>query len=63
MEKQTQSQINFITMVTGGPNNYTGMDMKAAHAKFAIGKVHFDATWENLSKSLADHSVGGDLVQ
>jgi len=48
MKKQRQSQSNFITLVTGGPNNYTGADMKAAHAKFKIGKKEFDATWKHL---------------
>jgi len=31
MKKQIRSQKDFITMVTGGPNNYHGMDMKKAH--------------------------------
>lgn len=48
MKKQVQSQKNFITMVCGGPNNYHGKDMKAAHDKMHIGKKEFDATWHNL---------------
>jgi hemoglobin len=31
MKKQSDSQKAFITMVTGGPSNYHGMDMKKAH--------------------------------
>ena len=31
MKKQSQSQKAFISMVTGGPSNYHGMDMKKAH--------------------------------
>jgi hemoglobin len=31
MNKQRQTQKAFIIMVTGGPNNYHGMDMKKAH--------------------------------
>ena len=42
MKKQREMQKNFITMVTGGPNNYKGTDMKAAHARFKIGKKEFD---------------------
>jgi truncated hemoglobin YjbI len=38
MTKQKQAQKAFITMVTGGPNNYHGADMKTAHEKFKIGK-------------------------
>ena len=48
MEKEIKSQVEFIAMVTGGPNNYTGKDMKAAHCPYKIGKLEFDATWENL---------------
>jgi len=38
MTKQIQRQKDFITLVTGGPNNYGGTDMKTAHAKFKIGQ-------------------------
>jgi hemoglobin len=36
MQKQRKSQIEFITMVTGGPNNYHGKDMKTAHCPYKI---------------------------
>jgi hemoglobin len=42
MNKQIKSQKAFITMVTGGPNNYHGLDMKKAHEKFKIGKKEFN---------------------
>lgn len=45
MENQRKKQVDFITMVTGGPNNYTGVDMKKAHEKMAIGHLEFDSTW------------------
>ena len=32
MDRQMAKQTAFLTMVTGGPNHYTGRDMKAAHA-------------------------------
>lgn len=44
MTKQRKRQKQFITLVTGGPNNYEGVDMKFAHAKFKIKKLEFDAT-------------------
>jgi hemoglobin len=31
MKKQRMRQKQFITMVTGGPHNYEGKDMKTAH--------------------------------
>ena len=52
MSKQRQAQKAFITMVTGGPNNYHGVDMKKAHEKFKIGKKEFGQTWHNLEKAL-----------
>lgn len=48
MTKQRQRQKQFITMLTGGPHNYEGTDMKTAHAKFQIGQQEFDATWNHL---------------
>ena len=45
MKKQKSSQIEFISMVTGGPANYGGKDMKTAHCPYKIGHIEFDATW------------------
>lgn len=42
MTKQKARQKQFITLVTGGPNVYEGVDMKKAHEKFKIGKKEFD---------------------
>ena len=36
MNKQRSSQIQFISMVTGGPVVYKGKDMKAAHCPYKI---------------------------
>lgn len=63
MDKQRKRQTTFITMVTGGPNHYDGADMKAAHKGMKIGKMEFDATWENLVKSLHDHKVSENLIE
>ncbi len=41
-------QKQFITMVTGGPHNYEGTDMKTAHCKLNISKSEFDITWSHL---------------
>lgn len=45
MKKQRNSQIEFLSMVTGGPNNYHGKDMKAAHCPYKINHLEFDTTW------------------
>lgn len=48
----------FVTMVTGGPNEYRGRDMKTAHQRHAIEDRHFDLVAGHLVDSLA--SVGAD---
>lgn len=62
MTKQKQRQIQFITLVTGGPNVYEGVDMKKAHDKMKISMKEFDETWVNLNKSLNDHNVPQDMI-
>lgn len=62
MEKQRKRQKQFITLVTGGPNVYEGVDMKKAHDRFKITKLAFDRTWDNLEKSLNDHNVPQDMI-
>jgi hemoglobin len=52
MKKLRIRQKQFITLVSGGPNNYEGSDMKTAHCKHSIGHMEFDATWENLEGAL-----------
>ena len=57
MKKQAARQKQFITLVTGGPNKYEGVDMKTAHAKYKIDQTAFDATWNNLNKALGCFNV------
>lgn len=63
MVKQHKRQKDFITMALGGPNNYDGLDMKSAHHKMPIGKMEFDATWENLEKSLKHYKVSQKNIE
>ena len=63
MNKQRKRQTDFIVMATGGPNNYEGVDMKKAHENMKIGHLEFDATWENLERSLHDHKVDAGLIK
>jgi len=37
MNKQRARQTDFISMATGGPNNYQGLGMKEAHKNMKIG--------------------------
>ena len=46
MDAQRQKQKAFLTMAFGGPNNYSGKDMRTAHARLVkdgLNDSHFDA--------------------
>jgi hemoglobin len=49
--------VNQIGQATGGPEKYTGRDMKTAHAGMMITKAHFDALVEDLVKALDQFKV------
>lgn len=55
MEQQAAKQKAFLTMVMGGPNNYSGEDMRKGHAHLVergLNDSHFDAVMENLGAVL-----------
>lgn len=65
MDEQAAKQKAFITMALGGPNDYTGKDMRAAHAKLVergLSDGHFDAVVENLGATLTELGVPSDTV-
>src|SRR5258707_1176175 len=49
--------IDQIGAATGGPQKYTGKNMKDAHAGLGITKADFDALVEALVKALDDNDV------
>lgn len=65
MEKQAAKQKAFLTMAFGGPNNYTGTDMRTAHArlvKMGLNASHFDVVMEHLTGTLAELNVPQELI-
>jgi hypothetical protein len=44
-------------MVTGGPINYHGKDMKKAHCHYKIGRLEFNVTWHHLETALRHFAV------
>lgn len=65
MERQAAKQKAFLTMAFGGPNNYTGRDMQAAHAHLVaagLNDSHVDAVIENLGATLKELGVGDDKI-
>ncbi len=65
MEKQIAKQKAFFTMAFGGPNNYSGQDMRTAHAglvKKGLDDSHFDAVMEHLGATMQELNVPADLI-
>jgi len=63
MSKQAAKQKAFLTMALGGPNNYTGEDMRKGHAHLVgLNDSHFDAVMENLGATLTELNVPGHLI-
>ena len=67
MEKQAAKQKAFLTFAFGGPNNYTGHDMRKAHERLVkekgLSDEHFDAVMENLGATLQELNVPAELIQ
>lgn len=60
MERQAAKQKAFLTMVFGGPANYTGMDMRKGHAHLVsrgLDDSHVDAVVELLGQTLQELGV------
>ncbi len=65
MEDQRAKQKSFLTMVFGGPNTYTGKDLREAHAPLieqGLDDSHFDAVAVHLQATLEELNVPADLV-
>ena len=65
MDKQAAKQKAFLTMALGGPNRYTGEDMRKGHAHLVakgLNGSHFDAVIENLGATLTELGVPGNLI-
>ena len=67
MNAQIKKQIAFMTMAFGGPNRYTGRDLRAAHAKLpGLDASHFDSIVTHLRETLTelgiDESANAEVV-
>ena len=66
MDAQRRKQIMFLTYAFGGPNNYDGQDMRAAHEALVakgLNDSHFDAVVENLGATLQELGVAEELIK
>ncbi|MCP5477399.1 MAG: group 1 truncated hemoglobin [Rhodanobacteraceae bacterium] len=62
MERQHAKQRAFLTMVLGGPHEYSGRDLRSAHQRMALNDGHFDAVAEHLEATLQELQVGSDDI-
>jgi len=65
MQKQMAKQKSFLTMAFGGPNSYTGEDMRKGHAHLVakgLNDDHFNAVAGHLQSTLEELGVAADLV-
>ncbi len=65
MARQAAKQKAFLTMAFGGPNNYTGKDMRVGHAHLVargLNDSHFNAVAENLKKTMEELKVPANLI-
>ena len=65
MDKQIAKQRAFLTMAFGGPNSYSGKDMRSAHARLVdmgLNEDHFNAVMEHLGATLTELKVPADLI-
>lgn len=58
MRRQLTMQEAFLTMALGGPNHYTGRDLRSAHSALpGLDDQHFDRVIEHLAGTLAELGV------
>jgi len=66
MNAQVQKQIAFMSRALGGPAEYHGRNLRAAHAKLVteqgLGDSHFDAVAGHLQATLLELGVERELV-
>lgn len=66
MEAQANKQKGFLTMVFGGPNNYTGLNMREGHKHLVargLNDSHVDAVIEDLGMTLKEMGVSDADIQ
>lgn len=62
MDAQRAKQKAFLTVAFGGPNHYSGKDMRSAHGHMSLTEAHFDAVMEHLGGTLQELNVPEPLI-
>lgn len=66
MDHQAAKQKAFLTYAFGGPNHYSGKDMREAHAHLVargLNDSHFNAVAGHLKATLEELGVSDDKIQ
>jgi methyl-accepting chemotaxis protein len=66
MDRQRGMQRNFMTTAFGGPSNYTGRDLRAAHAPLVaqgLNEIHFNSVAGHLQATLEELGVPDELLE
>lgn len=63
MDHQIAKQAAFLTMALGGPNHYSGRDLRAAHAGLpGLTDEHVDRVISHLAQTLRELGVAADDI-
>jgi len=65
MPKLRNSQVAFVTMAFGGPNQYTGENLRKAHENLVnkgLSDEHFDAVVSHLKEAMEELKVPRNLI-
>jgi hemoglobin len=66
MDRQAAKQKAFLTLVLGGPAQYSGLDMRHGHQHLVargLNDAHVDAVIELLGQTLAELGVKAPLIE
>ena len=65
MNAQIKKQISFMTLAFGGPNAYSGKDLRTAHARLVkdgLNGDHFSSVAGHLKSTLEELGVDGATI-
>ena len=62
MKRQHNKQKDFLSAALGGPEPWTGKDMRKAHASLDLNETHFNAIAGHLQATLEELKVDRELI-
>ena len=62
MDVQREKQKAFLTFAFGGPNRYSGRELRTAHARLTLSDGDFDAVMQHLGQTLESLGVPASAI-